>query len=291
MQSDILLAEKNASSTFDIELTDGEKEILILKAAMDSINSMVNFEVLTLNHNDPDSSIQFKTGIDQKYFNILLLDFLHSRIFKINEACLAALQQMIVRPIFNSDVVELQKIVSSFQVWLDQEVEFEHDGETRKLWFPAINKEIALKIKRSEFIEICGNISKHNQLGLDRQAKIIRRIFASNDTDIKLEEALLIMGEFYEQFHDDLFNYHSSTIAEYLNNIRWAIYLYIKPLHLRSIEHYLDERHKMNAWRYNYPAEIENKFVREVFWNLMNDVIREPYMPRFCVTKYMKLRY
>jgi hypothetical protein len=34
------------------------------------------------------------------------------------------------------------------------------------------------------------------------------------------------LDDFYERFHKDILNYHSSTIAEFLNNIRWGIYEY-----------------------------------------------------------------
>jgi hypothetical protein len=170
-------------------------------------------------------------------------------------------------------------------------IQLEHDGETRNFWFPTINKAIALKITRIEFIKICGNISKHNILGLSRQAKTIQEIFDKNNVPIELTEALLIMEEFYQQFHDDLLNYHASTIAEFLNNLRWAVYEYLQPLYEQSVECRWDERLKLNLPDYHYPDDIVNQYVREVFWNLMNDVRSEPYMPRFTVTRYLKMRY
>src|SRR5215218_1142153 len=42
-------------------------------------------------------------------------------------------------------------------------------------------------------------------------------------------DALLALADFYEKFHTDILNYHASTIAEFLNNIRWGIYEYLQP--------------------------------------------------------------
>jgi hypothetical protein len=185
-----------------------EKEILLLKALIETIDSMVNHSVFKLYHKDPHSSICFLTRIHQQYFNILLTDFLSLETFKSCEAdVFEQLQQVCKDHRFYENVYYLEKAAREFQEWLNQDVEFEHGGETRKLWFPSIEQEIALKITRKEFIKICGNISKHNPMGLNRQAKTISKIFKRNDIEIALTDALLIMGEFYEQFHDDLFSH------------------------------------------------------------------------------------
>jgi hypothetical protein len=273
------------------DLKDEEKEILILKGAWESIDSMLNYEVVSLHHKDPDSVISFKSSTHQKFFSILLVDFLRSKIFGIDKTCVQALQVISTNPQYNSDKMSLQNATNNFKAWLDQYIELDHDGEIRNFWFPTINQEICLKITRAEFIDICGNISKHNPLALDKKAETITEIFSRNNVTIEITQALLIIGEFYEQFNNDLLSYHSSTIAEFLNNLRWSIFEYLQPLYKQSVEYYWDESHKLNAYRYIYPAKIENTYVREVFWNLMNDVRSEPYMPKFEVTRYLKGRY
>ena len=274
------------------DLSCGEREILLLRATMESINSMVNHSVFKFYYKDPDSSVLFLTNIHQQYFSILLTDFLSLETFAPRKADLfEQLQEVCKNPCYNMKTTALALSANSFTDWLKQDVEFEHDGETRKLWFPSIKKEIALKITRMEFIRICGNVSKHNPLGLNRQAAAIRKIFDSNRIDISLTDALLIMDEFYEQFHNDLFIYHSSTIAEFLNNLRWAIYEYLQPLFSKSIEHYWNDGLKMEAYRYHYPENVNNEYIRAVFWNLMDDVRSKPFIPRFKVTRYLKMRY
>jgi hypothetical protein len=274
------------------DLSNGEREILLLKATMESINNMVNYGVFKFHHKDPDSSVLFLTNIHQQYFIIVLTDFLSLETFESRKADLfKQLQRVCKNPCYNVNTKGLETATNGFRDWLEQDVEFEHDGDTRKLWFPSIDQEIALKITRLDFIRICGNISKHNPLGLNRQAAAIRNIFENNNINISLTEALLIMDEFYEQFHNDLFIYHSSTIAEFLNNLRWAIYEYLQPLFKKSTEHYWDDALRLQSYRYHYPEGINNEYIKTIFWNLMNDVRSKPYIPRFKVTRHLKMYY
>lgn len=273
-----------------ISYSDAEKEILTLKAIIESINSMVNREVLSLYHNDPISEIRFPDSTYQKFFNIILLDFLSSKIYGVSKTCMGALQDIATSPQHGTSVDSLKGATEKFQKWLDQDVIFEHDDKTRQLWFSTINQKIVLKITRAEFISICGNISKHNPFVLDRQAKEIQKIFARNEIPLEQTEALLCIEEFYEQFHDDLFLYHSGTIAEFLNNLRLEIYEYLQPLYDKSIEN-LDERQKKLQYRYNVPSNIKNEYIKKIFYNLMGNVRSEPCMPRFEITKHLKTRY
>jgi hypothetical protein len=275
----------------DQKLTAAEKEILVLKAALEAINSIVNYSVLDFNHRDPDSSLLPKTGIHQKYFGILLVDFLKLRVFMVNEDCLESLRAITTSPQFKGNVLFFRNSINEFIQWLDSDVEFEKDGETRALWFPTIDCNIALRITRREFIEVCGNISKHNLLGLDRQARVIQKIFEKNNVSIELTDSLLTMEEFYEQFHNDLFNYHISAICEFLNNIRLGIFEYLQPLYNENLKPYYNEHLKMPSYRYAYPDTIANPYVRKIFWDLMNDIRSGAYMPKFIVNKYLKMRY
>lgn len=68
--------------------SDAEIEMLALKAAMESINSMVNYEMLSLSHNDPASEICFPSYKQQQFFSIISLDFLASKIFGTSQKCM-----------------------------------------------------------------------------------------------------------------------------------------------------------------------------------------------------------
>ena len=116
----------------------------------------------------------------------------------------------------------------------------------------------------------------------------ICEILKSNGNNISLDEGYLVIPEFYDWFHEHVLNYHSSAIAEFLNNMRWGIYEYLKPEFDRS---FTKDDPASIAYRYIYPSDCSNPVIRTMYWDLMNSVRTEPYVPRFEVTKYLKMRY
>ena len=276
-----------------LSLNQTEKEILTLKSVFDLINDLVNYNMMRLSHQNPNSEICFKSDVHQKFFYIKLLDFLSDghKIWGVEKTFTDALQDICSQPQLKSYIEQLKQETDNFGAWLNDFVQFEHDGEIRKLWFPSIEKEVSLKITRLQAIKICGNKAKHNTYILSRQAKAIRKIFKDNGYEIELPDAFLIFEEFFEQFHEDILTYHGSTVAEFLNNIRWAIYEYLQPIHSEVTEYYWNEKLHLKMYRYHYPENVTNNFVRKVFWDLMNDVRSKPYMPRFQTTRFLKMRY
>jgi len=271
-----------------MKFNNTEKEIIFLKAIIELIDSMVNCEMLDLLGQNPDVSIGFKSTIHQKLFNIILLDFLScsdKRVLGEQLSYLGALRSICDSPNLNKNnsISNLTNSTNEFVDWLEQEVTVE------KIWLPSIDLETDLSIKRIEFIKICGNISKHNFSRLFGVAHELIEIFKRNNIDLKPEEALLILGEFYEWFHTNIFAYHSSAIAEFLNNIRWGIHEYLQPEFQQSIVFENDEQPR--KYHYTYPNEVNNSFAKNCYWDLMNEVLLKPDMSKFQVTRYLKMRY
>jgi hypothetical protein len=266
-------------------LTDIEEEIILLKAVWELIDSMVNFEMLKVYGNDPDSNILFETMTHQRFFNIVLVDFLSftdKRAFINQTSYLGALKKISKNPNFdvNGSVVSLSETTHEFSDWLEQEI------EVHEIWMPSIDTETTLRLTRVSFLKMCGNISKHNFLRLISVAEELKEILSRSGVSVELDEALLALEDFYRWFHDDILNYHASTIAEFLNNIRWGIYEYLQPEFHRSIV--WESREK---YRYTYPQGVTSRLAQEYYWAIMNDVRRPPYVRRFQVTKWLKLRY
>lgn len=263
-----------------------EQEVIILKAVKELIDSMVNFELLSLQGNDPDSSISFKSMTHRMFFNIILVDFLSCTDSKgpiKQTSYIGALRKISESPSFdeNNSVQHLKTATQGFKNWLEQEVEVD-------IWLPSINKDTVLKITRFNFLKMTGDISKHNYLRAVGVAAELKDILAKSGVDVEMEEALLALAEFYERFHTDILAYHSSTIAEFLNNIRWGIYYYLQPEFKRSI---VWESSDPLKYRYTYPDDVRSDFAKACYWELMNEVRSEPYMRKFKVTKWLKLRY
>ena len=227
-----------------------EQEVIILKAVKELIDSMVNYEMMSLVGNDPNSSILFNSSTHQKFFNIVLVDFLSrtDRNAPIKQTSyLSAMKDVSEGPSFNvgDSIKPLREATLRFIAWLEQEVKVD-------VWLPSIETQTMLNISRISFLKMCGNISKHNFLRSVGVAEELRKTLAENGVSVTMEDSLLMLADFYERFHTDILNYHSSTIAEFLNNIRWGIYEYMQPEFRRSI---VWEGGDPPKYRYIYPND------------------------------------
>src|SRR5437868_6250609 len=109
-------------------MTNIEEEVILLKAVKELIDSMVNFEILDILGSDPDCNISFKTMTHQRFFNIILVDFLSCTDKKASvsqTSYLGALTSICNAPSFNvrRSVVHLAESTRAFVDWLEQEVE------------------------------------------------------------------------------------------------------------------------------------------------------------------------
>lgn len=266
--------------------SDIEREVIFLKAVKELIDEMVNCQVLKITGSDPESQIVFHSITHQRFFNIILVDFLSCSDKKVigeQQSYLGAIQSICQNPSFNegNSIESLLFATNEFIDWLEKEVQVE-------IWLPSIEVDSILSIKRVEFLKICGNISKHNFSRLSGVVKDVARVFERSNIDIDWEGSLLALDDFYERFHSDILNYHGSTIAEFLNNIRWGIYNYLQPEFRRSI---VWENRNPPMCTYTYPEGIQSKFAKNCYWDLMNDMRCEPYIQKFSVTRFLKMRY
>lgn len=283
---------KNVTYEDSLNLTPMEKEVITLKAALDLINGMVNHETMIFTFRDPDSSVMFNTMTHKAFFNILLVDLLSvpSDFFNGSKNYLGRLADICESPLMGKLVVKkdiqfLKDAVHTFSTWLAETVVIE------KRWFPSIDLEINLSIKRQTFVTICGNISKHNFTQQTRQAKKLQKLLEENGRSFHLDKCLIALEDFQTQFYDDILAAHVPAIAEFLNNIRWGIYLYAVAERSRCVENWYDDKMHMNNYKYCYPQEVVSELGKTYYWNLMNDVMSPPYIQRFEVSKYFKQRY
>ncbi len=284
----IVETDNNHSTKFN----EIEQEIIILKAVWDMIDEMVNYEIFERPRRTRDTALKFKSRTHQKFFNILLVDFLSKPkkgVFDLpcaleessdtDKSYLYLLEAVCDKPNFSKEVDAISGPFAKFKDWLETECHVEN------VWFPSIETETDIKVKRVSFIKICGNISKHNFTRLDQDASKIQDILKTNKVQIGDADKYLLLSEFYEYFHDNVFNYHSSAIAEFLNNLRWGIFEYLQPEFHRS---FVREGQDSSV---TYPDRCTNSFAKTIYWDLMNSVRRQPYMPRFEVTRFLKMRY
>ena len=80
----------------------------------------------------------------------------------------------------------------------------------------------------------------------------------------------------------------------FLNDIRWGIYVYLRPEFERSFYWDEDKNEAIGsriAYGYRVPRNIKSQFARNCYWELMNEVRSSPDIKRFAVWKHLKSKY
>lgn len=283
---------------------DIEQESIILNSAWEMIDGMVNWAMFVKNDRTGPTNLMFETRQHARLFVILLGDFL-SQVYPLKKGdpvplglrpapsdagpsdrtFLFHLRQVCARPKLGMDTAPLNNAVEAFAQWL--EGEFTADGVNLN----TIEVVADLRITRIRYLKMCGDIAKHNLGRLAINVSHLRKLLEAAKHPVSEQEAYLAVEGFYEWFQDDIFIYHSSQIAEFLNNIRWAIYEYLRPEFHRSW--HLTEKASDDFPHYGYrvPSEIKEPVARAMYWDVMNRVRAKPCAHRFIVSYSMKECY
>lgn len=263
------------------QYSDLEFEIIGLKVAIDSINAMVNREVLDLVGSPQKTECYFPTAVHQKLFYVLLADFLSrntdSTLLPGNLSALEQIGTVANRPLLTTHAIDLLDAYDTLQEWLKTKIEIE-------VWASALNTELTLKLTRQEIIYFAGNMSKHHFGHLTAVAKQLYSFL--DDQERPRHDIIPALESIYVALHDDVLNYHASTITELLNNVRWGIHDYLAPEYARAY-------HQIDSTRYEFdiPDGITTDFATSCYWDLMNSVRATPYIDRFTASDILKLRY
>lgn len=220
-----------------------DQELIILNTAWAMIDDMVNFSIFRKPDNDLlGISLSPRTAETLRLFNIVVTDFLSplpkknsgSSVFELplpitgsrssDNTFLFYLKIVGNSPTLNADTAQMIASVEKFAFWLEER------SRVERVWFPSIDLEIDLEVERREWIRICGDTLKHNLTRLDRTARKIRRILSEHGRNVSEWHGYAAIPDFCTWFHENLFEYHSSTIAEHLNDIRWSLYSYLEPV-------------------------------------------------------------
>ena len=278
-----------------------EHEIIILYAVWDMIDEMVNFDMFEKLSTYTETNLMFKTSTHTRLFNVLLSDFLSAPpldrtrrtlpfgLPKIpkndqpsNQCFLHYLERITQRPLFTGSISPLREVVTEFKQWLDTEC------TVNDVWLSDISVNVDVRASRFSLLKICGNIGKHNFSRLEANVNEIRGILDRSGKKVDEQQAFIALPNFYDWFHRDFFVYHSSTVAEYLNNIRWATYRYLQPEFARSFS---PPRSDDPSYSFSYPSGCQQPLARGMYWGLMNHMYRKPYFPEFSVTQSLKSQY
>ncbi len=259
---------------------------------------MVNHAIFCpLGEKRDDTNLLPQTSDSLLFFNILLGDFLSplsgrgsipfglpSPPMNCNSSDLTLLfylRQIVKRPELGSDIEAVRVPVEAFAHWL------EGKSFVEGVWFPTIGVQVDMTVERRSWIRICSNIGKHGFARLEHVVNEISTMIRNHGRAIDDGMAYAILPEFKEWFHTHLFAYHSSTIAEFLNNIRWGLYNYLRKEFRRAF-HWVEPS---PMYSFHVPNVIQHPLANTMYWELMNRCRSEPWFPRFSVTPSLKAKY
>lgn len=266
----------------ELGLTPTEQEIITLKSVLDMINNMVNHTMFDFLETPP-TMVMFKDIPHREHFCSLLVDFLSSPndFFPENEDFLYRLKAICDAPKLGFHITELRKHTMEFIAWLDTETNIpdRFSGSVGKA---------TILISRRKYLRIGSMTCKHNPTNLTWQVQALQKILKSNNILRSIGETYQCLESFREEIVGDIIEYHVSTLAEFLNNIRIGIYNYLNPVLIKQIE-YDDEI--SGKYKYNYPEEVNSDFGKTYFWDLMNCVRSKFCIKDFKVIRSLKLRY
>jgi hypothetical protein len=281
------------------EFTDIEREAIILNAVRGMIDNMVNHAIfMPLGENRHETNLLPTTSEALIQFGTLLRDFLSPVTAKSRQplpfglpkppngdiatdhTTLFYLRQIGKNPLIGTEIKPLTNTVKAFTDWLDE------SAFVPNVWLSNIGVELDLKIKRIDFIRISGDIGKHNFLRLAGQARRIRKILAENHVTIDEGAAYMAIPDAWDWFHTHLLAFHASNIAEFLNNIRYAIRDYVTPVACTSFV-------RIDEFRYDFgrPSGIRDKFAKAQYFELLQSTLGQPLYPRFSVSNSFKTQF
>ena len=272
----------------ELALSAMEVEVVTLKASLDLIDDMVNHQMMTFSKDRSSCETRFRDDAHQAYFSILLSDFLSApqEFFGESSDYVARLAAIGSQPLLRSDQTALLRSASEeFRRWLQE------TATAPMRWFPTLDLEIDLRITRRDLVTMSGNQTKHNFTQQTRQAEKLRKILKDNRQQFRFDECLIALPDFYKQVYNDIFLYHSSTMAASLNDIRWGIYEYVRRERQECTESWPFDSSGQLAYRYHFPAEIKTPLGEHYYSELMNDVRARPPIPRFVVSDSLRRRY
>lgn len=268
-------------------LADIEREAIVLQLMVEAVNSMVNHEIFGFSSNRRALQVKFSSLSQRALFNVLLADLLEPvdpKLLGKSGSLLESLTDVAATPHLGSKTHAQRLATAARRLtrWLDKTI-------VVLVWFPSINVNVRLRLRRRDFVSICGNISKHNPARLTQKARQLQTLLQQHDVSVDLTDALRALDDFHERFHNDVLVYHATYIAEMLNRIRWAIQEYLLPRYRRSYVPPASEADPRYSFR--FPADLANRYARERFWDLMNSVRALPWIPQFATWPNLRGRY
>lgn len=264
-----------------------EQESIGLCICVDALDNILNHGLLLIrpvSSYPGEAEVIFKSGVHRDLFLVRLLDFVKEKTSRqltgTSGSCLEVLDFVVENKSLdcNNSVTALCYALRELRLWLKKENKI-------KLWLPLIDLEADIFVSPVELLNISGNHSKHNLSRLTAVSRDVVNLFERNGYKVSQEEVPLCLDDLIEQISRNYFIYYSTWISELLNNLRWGIHDYLRPVFSSS---YVSLDDEFISYRYEYPSALGNDIARKWYWNLMNKVRQGPCVERFVGAHYLK---
>lgn len=270
-------------------LNDLEQEIVILFAVWDMLFGLVNRSIFFTDFLDK-GEVRFNGDEHETLFAILLVDFLSlptdglfnlhapSTNMKADRNYLFYLRRCTESPELGTNVSTLKKVTDDFVDWLAEEI------VVQNIWLPSVDIQVSLKAERVVILKLCGNAAKHGFARLSADIGKTQKLLEEHGHALAEGKSIIAHRELSNWLlNDGPLNYMAPVAAEHLNNLRWALYEYLRPV-FDEHAYLFDGKH----YAYRYPSGLNTLIVKEFYWELMNSVIHEPYFPRFKIAQNLR---
>lgn len=264
-----------------------EQEAIGLCICYEAVADMANHALLAVrpvSKYPGEAEVLFHSHIHEQLFLVRLLDFVKepgsSSITGVNGSCLDVLQAVCAVKNFEheSSCEELSDAVARLVEWLNSR-------STIKLWLPTLGIDARVEVSRLDFLFVAANQSKHNLSRLTGVSRKLHEILQKHGYEVQVEQLPLALDDFREHLQENYFVYYGTWLAELLNNVLWAITIYLNPQFKRSFQRSDEASYE---YSYAYPDQIRDSVAQQWFWRLMNNIKTKPYIDRFAGAHYLK---
>lgn len=268
-------------SSINYAFNEKEQEICVFLSAIEILKNAVNRDMLSINNGMENVCVRPNGLSQEKLFLALSVDLISEvgDIFSGKKQSTLDLLKCISDMSFLSGT-ELPKLkIASQQLldWLDEKSVY------RNINFSYKSLERNLLICNRDVVRICGNSGKHNLNRLDSVRKILGRIFADNkvsDIITNNKDLIFLLQDFNNVFVGDggLIGKYINCLSYFMNELEWAIYYSLRPVFDKYCFCEIVNGIRVNKYRRPDGLSEEGYWL---FWDLMNENSREPYIPRF----------
>lgn len=264
-------------------------EAIGLSVAFDALRDLVNrllMEFLPLASYPGEMQVRFKSTPHRDLFYIRLLDFVHEggskELLGEKMSCLEVLEKAGAHPQLSDpgSALELASAAADLRSWL-------HEVIHPKFWLGSINVHARLSVTRLQLLKIAGNQAKHNLARLTGVSQQVQTLLAVHGHHVPLAQIPFALDDFREHLGENVFIYYGSWLAELINNVTWALYRYVEPVYHR---HVVYEDGALPGMYQFIPLPGVDPNSPEHWWfhRLLNEARRQPYIPRFKTSRFLR---